>query len=154
MVASSRNIAVARQAPACYDVGMPFKKVPKVFLDANVVIQAGKPPGGPILARVNDLVGAGLITVLTTDLTCTEVAKKHAENDYEVIKEVAQPHFRKIVEEVLGTKLPTTTVAELRSKLAEAYEQSTKALFKDLVGKTLAIDNIKPSTVFSAYAAG
>lgn len=41
---------------------------PKVLLDANVVIAAGKPPGGLELARVIDLVDADLITVLTTDL--------------------------------------------------------------------------------------
>ena len=133
---------------------MSSKSVPRVFLDANVVIQAGKPPGGPILARVKDLVEADFITVLTTDLTVTEVSKKHAENDYEVIKEVGRPHFRKIVEEALGTKLPDTTKAELRAKLAEAYEQSTKAMFKGLDAETLAIDSVKPSVVFSAYAAG
>lgn len=133
---------------------MPPKKVPKVFLDANVVIQAGKPPGGPILARVKDLVEADFITVLTTDLTRTEVAKKHTENDYKVIKEVGRPHFRKIVEEVLGTKLADTTKAELKAKLAEAYDQSTKAMFKRLGAMTLAIDSVKPSIVFSAHAAG
>lgn len=44
------------------------KPIPKVFLDANVVIGAGKPPGGPEIARIVDLVEAGLISVLTTDL--------------------------------------------------------------------------------------
>ncbi len=132
---------------------MPLKKVPKVFLDANVVIQAGKPPGGPVLVRVKDLVEAELITVLTTDLTCTEVAKKHAENDYEVIKEVGRPHFRKTVEEVTGDKLGNTTKAELKAKLAEGYGQSTKAMFEGLVATTLAIDSVKPSAVFSAYSA-
>ena len=27
----------------------------KIFLDANVVIRAGKPPGGPLIKRVADL---------------------------------------------------------------------------------------------------
>ena len=102
----------------------------KVFLDANILIQAGKPPGGPIFDRVKGLVEAGLITVLTTDLTCAEVAKKHAENDYDVIKEVGRPHFRKIVEQVLGSILPDTNKTELQAKLAEAYGQSTEAMFK------------------------
>jgi predicted nucleic acid-binding protein len=93
------------------------KTKPKVFLDANVLIAAGKPPGGPILARVADLVEAELISVLTTDLTVTEVAKKHAQNDYNVIAEVGRPHFRKAVEEVLGTTLPDTTKAKIRTKL-------------------------------------
>jgi hypothetical protein len=55
-----------------------MKKNPiKVFFDANVVIQAGKPPGGPLFQRIVDLVDAGFIDVLTTDLTKTEVVKKH-----------------------------------------------------------------------------
>lgn len=127
---------------------------PSVFLDANVVIAAGKPPGGPILSRVADLVEADLITVLTTDLTVSEVAKKHRENDYEVIKEVGRAHFRKIVEEVVGAKLPDVTKAQIKAKLAEAYDIATKAMFAKLHANTLAIDDVKPSAVFQAYAAG
>jgi len=133
---------------------VPKQTTPKVFLDANVVIAAGKPPGGPILARVADLVEADLVAVLTTDLTITEVAKKHAENDYEVIKEVGRAHFRRIVEEVVGTALPEITKAQMKVKLAAAYDTSTKAMFKALGAKTLAIDDIKPSSIFAAYAAG
>ena len=128
-------------------------KPTKVFLDANIMIKAGKPPGGPVLVRLKDLVNAGFITVLTTDLTCREVAKKHAENDYDVIKEVGRPHFRNIVKAVLGTELPETSKTELKAKLAEAYEQSTEAMFKELNCKMLVIDNVKPSIVFSSYAA-
>ncbi|MGI4748216.1 MAG: PIN domain-containing protein [Janthinobacterium lividum] len=132
---------------------MPKKSKPKVFLDANIVIAAGKPPGGPIVARVAGLVQADLITVLTTDLTITEVAKKHVENDYEVIKEVGRAHFRKIVEEVVGTKLPDITKGEIKTKLTSVYDASTTAMFKTLGATTLGIDNVKPSTVFAAYAA-
>ena len=66
---------------------MPKNK-PKVFLDANIVIRAGKLPGGRELTRVIDLVDAGLVTVLTTDLTVTEVAKKHVQNDFDLIKDI------------------------------------------------------------------
>ena len=116
----------------------------KVFLDANMVIQAGKPPGGPLFVQLKKLVDADVITVLTTDLTCQEVAKKHAENDYNVIKEVGRSHFREIVEKVLSTKLPETTKKKLKARLAKVYGKSTEAMFKDLSCKTLAIDEIKP----------
>lgn len=130
------------------------KSVPKVFIDANVVIQAGKPPGGPILTRVADLVKAELIEVLTTDLTVTEVAKKHAENDYEVIKEVGRPHFRKVVAEALGVALPETSKAELKAGLLRKYEKLTRELFKGLSATILPVDDVKPSTVFTSYAEG
>lgn len=90
------------------------KRTPKVFLDANIVISAGKPPGGPEIARVVDLVDAGLITVLTTDLTITEVAKKYIQSDFDAIKEISQPHFRKIVEGATGVALPALKRPELR----------------------------------------
>lgn len=98
------------------------------------------------------MVQADLITVLTTDLTITEVAKRHAENDYEVVKDITQPHFRKVVEEVTGTKLPDVGSAELRAGLLAAYQSATKAMFDGLSAEILAIDEIKPSVVFEAYA--
>lgn len=130
------------------------KAAPKVFLDANVVIAAGKPPGGPEIARVIDLVEAGLVTVVTTDLTMTEVAKKHAQNDFEAIREITQPHFRKILEGATGVELPALTRPQLRQKLRSIYDKSTAEMFKSLEAKTLAVDTVKPSSVLDAYAAG
>ena len=130
------------------------KRTPKVFLDANIVISAGKPPGGPEIARVVDLVDAGLITVLTTDLTITEVAKKYIQSDFDAIKEISQPHFRKIVEGATGVALPALKRPELRAKLKSIYDESTTQMFDVLEAKTLQIDEVKPSAVFSAYAAG
>jgi hypothetical protein len=126
---------------------------PKVFLDANVVIAAGKPPGGPELARVIDLVDADLITVLTTDLTVTEVAKKHAQNDYDLIKDIAQPHFRNVVKDATGVALVPIKRPELRKRFLEKYQASTEKMFDSLKATTLSIDSVKPSTVFNAYAA-
>lgn len=130
------------------------KATPKVFLDANIVIGAGKPPGGPEIARVIDLVEAGLISVLTTDLTLTEVTKKHLQNDFDAIKEISQPHFRQIVEGATGVALPALKRPELREKLKAIYDKSTAAMFDALEAKTLQIDEVKPSVVFNAYAAG
>ncbi|WOF43070.1 DUF4935 domain-containing protein [Sphingopyxis indica] len=137
---------------------LPVKKspkpTPKAFLDANVVISAGKPPGGPEIARVIDLVEAGLVTVLTTDLTMGEVAKKHVQNDFDAIREISQPHFRQIVEGATGIALPAIKRPELRQKLKAKYDKATAEMFKALGATTLAIDDVKPSVVFDAYAAG
>lgn len=70
--------------------------------------QGGQTAGGPELTRVIDLVDAGLVTVLTTDLTVTEVAKKHVQNDFDLIKDICQPHFRKVNETTTGTAIPKT----------------------------------------------
>jgi len=130
------------------------KGQPQVFLDANIVIRAGKPPGGPEIERVGDLVDAGLIRVLATDLTIAEISRKHSANDFDVIKEVGRSHFRRIVEDTLGAKLPTVTKSEIKAVLDKKYAESTSAMFKSLKAKLLEIDAVKPSTVFASYAAG
>lgn len=130
------------------------KNQPQVFLDANIVIRAGKPPGGPEIERVGDLVDAGLICVLTTDLTVTEVSKKHSANDFDVIKEVGRPHFRSIVKDALGAELPAVTKAEIKAALDERYTASVSAMFELLKARVLEIDGVKPSAVFASYAAG
>ena len=113
------------------------KKPPKVFLDFNVVIRAGKPPGAPVMPRVADLVEAGLVRVVTTDLTKTEVAKKHANNDFDIIGGVAGTRFRKLVEEALNVTLPSISSEELQTKLFEKYQTSTEAMFEKLRAETL-----------------
>lgn len=129
-------------------------KGPSVFLDANIVISAGKPPGGPEIERVGDLVDAGLVKILTTDLTVTEVAKKHADNDYEVVKEIARPHFRRIVEDVVGTKIEKISKTEIRGKLRAKYDEAVSQMFDRLKADRLEIDAIKPTSVFASYANG
>jgi hypothetical protein len=127
---------------------------PKVFLDANVVIQGGRPPGGPLLARVADLSEAGLIAVLTTDLTKVEVAKKHAENDYEVIKEIGRPHFRGAAKRLLGIDLPEIPKADIKQKAFDASMSATQAMFQAFSAETLAIDAVPASAVLNAYSHG
>jgi len=124
---------------------------PRVFLDANIIISAGKPPGGPMMKRVTELVHAEIIDIITTDLTETEVAKKHISNDYEVIKDISKPHYRKIAKEA-GIEIPEATKHQIKEKIAKKYETSTEKMFKDLNAKKLSIDEVKPSTVFKDYA--
>lgn len=125
----------------------------KVFIDANIFIGAGKPPGGPLLIRLKYLVDAGLVTVIATDLTLQEVVKNLAEKDYKNINKVGQPKFRNIVKEILDIELPKIKESELKAKITESYQESTEAMFKELKCKILPIDEVKPSVVFSSYTA-
>ena len=126
----------------------------KVFLDANVLIRTGRPPGGPIFERLVDLVNAGLISVITTDLTIAEVTKKHAENDYNVIKEVGRRHFRSLVSELFDVDLPEVGKSEIRDLLAQKLEPEIEKMFVALKAKILSIDDVKPSAVFKNYTEG
>jgi len=124
----------------------------KIFLDANIVIRAGKPPGGPLIPRVADLVDAGYVEVVTTDLTKMEIAKKHADNDFEVMGDLTKRRFRDLADEILGVKLPEISPADLHRKLLQKYQSSVEDMFRSLRAETLSIDNVKPSVIFDAYA--
>src|SRR5437867_1421731 len=76
----------------------------KIFLDANIVIRAGKPPGGPLIPRVTDLVGVGYVKVVTTDLTRMEIAKKHAGYDFEVMGALSKRRVRDLAHAILGAR--------------------------------------------------
>ena len=129
-------------------------KTPKVFLDANVLISAGKPPGGPEINRVRDLVDAELISVLTTDLTIVEVAKFHAKNDLDLLSDITAPHFRKLVELHTGVKLIDLKKSALKTQLSDHYLTSTRAMLQSLKATELSVDSVKPSTVLDAYSTG
>lgn len=124
----------------------------KVFLDANVIIGAGKPPGSPLFERVVDLVSAGFIDVVTTDLTKSEVARRHIENDYDVIKDVGKAHFRNIAKAALGITLPEVERADIKEVLRKKYLKEVEEMFVALKAKTLLIDTVRPSVVFNAYS--
>jgi hypothetical protein len=124
----------------------------KIFLDANVVIRAGKPPGGPLIPRVADLVDAGYVKVMTTDLTKMEIAKKHAGNDFEVMGDLTKRRVRDLADEILGVKLPGIAPVELHRKLLEKYQTSVEEMFRSLRAEILSIDSVRPSVVFDAYA--
>jgi hypothetical protein len=123
-----------------------------IFLDANVVIRAGRPPGRPLIPRVAELVDAGYVKVVTTDLTKTEIAKKHAGNDFEVIGELTKRRVRDLAIETFGVKLPEVSPAELHRMLLAKYQASVEEMFRSLQAETLSIDSVKPSVVFDAYA--
>jgi hypothetical protein len=127
---------------------------PQVFLDANIVIRAGKPPGGPEIFRVVDLVDADIISVLTTNLTISEVSKKHSANDFNIIKEIGRPHFREITKYAIGFELPSVTKPKIKAALDERYSASVAAMFNFLKARVLDIDTVKPSSVFASYANG
>ncbi|THK35645.1 hypothetical protein EHS39_23750 [Ensifer sp. MPMI2T] len=123
----------------------------KVFLDANVVIRAGRPPGGMLIDRIVDLVKAEFVSVVTTDLTMAEVAKKHTDNDYKIVREVARPRFRALAHDVLGADLPQVEEKEIWKRLADKYRDETTRMFVRMKARTLSIDDVKPSVVFRAY---
>lgn len=124
----------------------------KVFLDANVLIKMGSPPGGPLGDRLHDLVKAGIIEIVTTDLTIQEVSKKHTQNDYDVIKEISRHHFRKLVTTYTGIELRTLSKTELKAAIRQKFDTAVLSMMTRLKSRILSLDQIKPSVVFNAYS--
>lgn len=131
----------------------PSKRIiaAKVFLDANVVIRAGKPPGKPIMDGLADLVTSGLIRIVTTDLTKIEVAKKHTNNDLEQIAGLGRKRFRQLVKHTIDVDLPEISAEDLHRKIFDRYLSGIEGMFKRLKATTLSIDTVKPSAVFESY---
>ncbi|VXB53444.1 PIN domain-containing protein [Brevundimonas sp. G8] len=127
---------------------------PKVFLDANILISAGKPPGGPEITRVRNLVEASLISVVTTDHTLIEVAKHFATHDFEALGDVTTAQVRKLVEQHLGVTIPEVKKADLKAKIRKGYLDQVNAMMASLKASQLSVDDVKASTVLSAYSAG
>lgn len=124
----------------------------RVFLDANIVIRSGKPPGGPQIIQLHELVEAGLISIVTTDHTILEVAKQHVRNDYGVVKVLAHNRLRKLASAKFGIELPELSDSDLHDTLWKEYESSTKKMFGHLNADILPVDDILSSQVLKSYA--
>ncbi len=124
----------------------------QVFIDSNIIIQQKRGQKELVFNRIIELVKNDFITILTTDLTKTEVVKRYTENDYQAIKEIRSPHFREIVEKATNVKLPERNETEIRDTLFEKNTDEVEKIFGSLKAKTLLIDSIKPSIVFDTYA--
>ena len=123
-----------------------------VFLDANVLISAGKPPGGKIVERVRHLVEAGVAEVWSTDHTIREIAKRHAGNDLQAVKDLSKPHVAAIMSFITGLDVPAVGQEELADKLRNKYLADTAEMLKSLAATVLPIDDVEPSSVLTAYS--
>ena len=127
-------------------------KINKVYIDSNILIQQGKPPGGPLLKRIGDLAESEKIQVLTTDLTIQEVAKHHAKRDYELSKAYSSDRVREILNSALDTSLPDISSQELYEIILKQYMESVGEMMSGLDATVLEIDSVKPTEVFDDYA--
>lgn len=86
----------------------------KVFLDADIAIGMGKPPGNWIFQRLVDLVNVGLLSIVTTELTIGQIVKHHVNDAYKTLEPLRESHFRNVVSNVLGIDLPHKRNADWR----------------------------------------
>ena len=123
----------------------------KVFLDANIVIAVGKPPYGPEFARVIDLVESERIKILTTDITEAEVMRNYVKRDFEEIKCICKPQFRKMIKDSVNTQVPTINEEELWNVLKKKYRRLVKERFRKMGAKLLRVREVETNKVFLEY---
>lgn len=123
----------------------------QVFLDANIVIELGTPPYGPLFARVIDLIATEQIKMLTTNLTGAEVTNHHTRRDFDEMKCICRPKFRKIVKGTINTEFPMITEKQLRKVLRKKYSGIVKDIFNQMNAKLLKVGEVNPNAVFSEY---
>ena len=124
----------------------------RIFLDTNIIVAFGGSPNKGVISWLTPLVTHGLITILTTDVTCREIAKKHAENKFKLLKPITNPRFRESVKRIFDSELPEAEGEELWRRLLVSYEEDVTSMFKKLKTKVLTVDEVKPSAVFIDYA--
>ncbi len=126
----------------------------RIFLDANIIIGAGKPPAGPIIKSLSQLAKAGLVEIVTTDITISEVGRYFARKDFDVLKNVTKSRFRKLATNQFKIDFPEISTGELFDSLFKVSRAQTQRMFNDIGAKTLKVDDVKPTTVFEDYFLG
>ena len=126
--------------------------IPQVFLDANIVVRFGTSPHGLEYSRLVALIEAGEVTLVTTDLTAMEIAKRHTKNEYPVVKEIGTSKYRDAVKRVFNVALPETTKSEIYKRVFQINLAKVKNMFHSLSATVLSIDDVNPIDVFKDYA--
>lgn len=126
--------------------------IPQVFLDANIVVRFGTSPHGLEYSRLVSLIEAGEVTLVTTDLTTMEIAKRHTKNEYSVVKEIGTSKYRDAVKRVFNVALPETTKSEIFKRVFQINLAKVKNMFHSLSATVLSIEDVNPIDVFKDYA--
>ncbi|WP_319530806.1 PIN domain-containing protein [uncultured Cohaesibacter sp.] len=101
-----------------------LSKEHRVFLDANIYIQAGKHLEKPEFKLIKKLHESGVVKLITTDLTIDEVAKKHAKNEMALLKDVHKPAFRKAVKKRFNVEIPLIDPRQLQREIFIDFKKS------------------------------
>ena len=123
----------------------------KVFLDANVLIEVGLPPFGPVFTRLLDLVKSHRIKILTPDITMAEVVNHHIERDLNEIKGICNPRLHEVVEEATNTEFPTLTEKQLHNVIRKKCIDLFWNMLNDMEARYLQVSEVKADRVFSEY---
>ena len=125
-----------------------------VFFDASSLITVGAPPGNAVFQRVVDLVRYGFITVVTTDLTKTEIARHHTDVAFGRLRPLFDSRSRSLAAKYLNLRIPDMSGDEARNQIRKKIVDGIEEMFRCLHAKYLDIDQVRPSVIFEYYDRG
>ncbi|WDS37826.1 PIN domain-containing protein [Pseudoxanthomonas sp.] len=127
----------------------------RVFVDANTWITWGYEFGKAEASTLQDLVEHGLVRVLVTDLTITEVVKRFTKIEFDKVEPLTKAELRTAAKRHLELEIPEIDRDKLRQKI---YKQQLDAVTGALKGRfkvdITSVDTVKPSAVLEDYTHG
>lgn len=127
----------------------------RVFVDANIWIS-----WGPLFKRaeastLEELVEHGIVKVVSTDLTITEVAKRFGNSDVERLEPLTKPDLSQAAKQLLNMDLPVMDRDDMRASFFARHLASVKfQLGQRMRAEIRSIDSVRPNDVLAHYTRG
>lgn len=126
----------------------------RVFVDANIFIGDGRPPGKDVVRALRNLVSSGKISIISTDVTINEVTKHFTAHDLRSVTPFLKPSVLSLIHEVTGVVVPEISNADAFRRLWERNRTATVRMLDVLRAKLLHVDSVTPSLILDEYAQG
>ncbi len=127
----------------------------RVFVDANIWITWGPGFKKAEAATLEDLVQHGIVKLISTDLTITEIAKRFRNSDIDRLDPLTKSELQQAAKQLLNVDLPQIDKEAIRSSFFERHHgEVTSQITGRMQAEVRSIDSVKPSDVLSGYTHG
>ena len=124
---------------------------PNVFIDANVLVQVGPPPGNATFQRLVDLVDYRLINAITTDLSKSELSRLHVATANKKMQPIADTEFQRLMRTLFGVQIPSVNSQEIVDKIRANIGQGVEGMFSALKARVSYVADVNPAVIFADY---
>lgn len=127
----------------------------RVFVDANIWISWGPRFKRAEASTLEELVYHGIVRVVSTDLTVTEVAKRFGNSDVERLEPLTKPDLSQAAKQLLGMEIPVLDKDEMRASFFAKHQASVNLqLAQRMRAEIRSIDSVRPNDVLAHYTRG
>lgn len=127
----------------------------RVFVDANVWITWGQGFAKAEASTLAELINHGLVSLVTTDLTLMEVAKRFRNNDVSALDPLLKSDLKDAALKYLELNIPVIDREQLRARIFERHMRAVRsAMLIRFQAQVRKIDIVKPSHILEQYTQG